>query len=173
MWSKVLWFLVLRSSLDLKTWRYTLMRFSPRPVFLVFCTLLRRTLGIYNLCPPSQRPVPWACTVSVFFPSLSRYLFFLSFDLFSSPFSPSACSGSFIPVGGECLAFLTSYGTWYNQLSACVMAPNASLAKVTGDLHNAIYEYIKDTPGESKRALCWGLWDYRYKSGMSDGTSPF
>nr|AFF59979.1 C-type lectin [Eriocheir sinensis] len=55
-----------------------------------------------------------------------------------------ACQNGFVEVGGECLAFLASYGTWDNQLQSCTMV-GGSLAKVTGDLHNAVYQHIIDS----------------------------
>ncbi|KAG0714731.1 Perlucin-like protein [Chionoecetes opilio] len=50
------------------------------------------------------------------------------------------------PVEPKCLGFGgSSSGTWHSMLSICELL-GGSLAKITGDMHNKVYQYILDRP---------------------------
>lgn len=72
--------------------------------------------------------------------------------LFSNTRGPASCPNGFVNIAESgvasiCVSFVRSSLTWYEMRSTC-NAMNADLAKLTGDLHQRVMQYIFDQPGE-------------------------
>lgn len=50
------------------------------------------------------------------------------------------------PDSPECLAFVLSTSNWQHMKYLC-STMGANVSKITGDLHNRLYDYIQKTPG--------------------------